>query len=170
MAREMGRALVRCTAGEMTFCTGEDPRESKAKKKEGLRKKDREAPRPNSLLHAFAESWICRPAAAMHYCRARRGPQLPLSVSGSHWPQTPSGGDPEEALPAFASLQSWRTLPTHSLRNCLPLTHPPQLHFSDPSQIKSFSCQTQRTTPDFTVFLLFLNVYNYTSFQLLHFL
>lgn len=58
---------MRGTAGETTFCTGEDPRESKEKKKEGLRKKDREAPRPNLLLHTFAESWICHAAAAVHY-------------------------------------------------------------------------------------------------------
>lgn len=129
------------------LCTGEDPCESKEKKKEGLRENNREAPRPNSPSHLCWELGLsCSGCHALLKAR-EDAPSCPTSLQ-NHWPQTPSGGDLEEALPGCHSLQSSRTLPTHSLRNCLPLTQPPQLHFTAPSQIKSFSCQTQRTTPD----------------------
>lgn len=107
------------------FCTGEDPRESKEKKKEGLRKK-----RQRSTKTKFSPSHLCWEldlsySGCMHSWRREK--QLPAACHQS--PESLATdtlrSDPEEALPGCPSLQSSRTLPTHSLRNCLPLTHPP---------------------------------------------
>lgn len=93
---------MRGTAGETTFCTGEDPRESKEKKKEGLRKKDREAPRPNSLLTPLLGA-----GSVMHRLQCTTAGQEEAWVSLRQPLATDtSGGDPGEALPEFPSLQS----------------------------------------------------------------
>lgn len=107
------------------FCTGEDPHESKEKKKEGLRKK-----RQRSTKTKFSPAHLCWEldlsySGCMHSWRREK--QLPAACHQS--PESLATdtlrSDPEEALPGCPSLQSSRTLPTHSLRNCLPLTHPP---------------------------------------------
>ena len=153
------------------LCTGEDPRESKEKKKEGLRENNREAPRPNSLLHTFAESWVCRAAAAM--CYWRREKPLPAAppvsrITGHRHPREATlkkhsldvplcrAQEPSPATPSETAFHS----PSHP---SFTLQLPPKLNHS------AAKPKGQPLTSH-TIFLLFLNAYNYASFRSLHFL